>query len=94
MNKHTPGPWKAPKPTIGDSNCLYIGEKTGNWDICVINTTTAPTPKQAKANARLIAAAPDLLEALEQLTAVCNYQYKGTAAYNQALEAVRKATRY
>ena len=64
--KHTPGPWK-------------VGRYTPNaTEISILTTGGAPvTPawgpkfyvnsEQAKANARLIAAAPDLLEALKDL---------------------------
>ena len=55
MSKHTPGPWEY---VAGDGNaCGGISSKTG-W-IC--DFVDDPTP----ANARLIAAAPELLTALE-----------------------------
>jgi hypothetical protein len=58
MSKHTPGPWLAQGRYIGvKGHMSYIGEcgdQNGNW-------TNEP---MAVANARLIAAAPDLLEAL------------------------------
>lgn len=61
--KHTPGPWSVVKPQDERvqqfrifSNRKYIGS-IGNSDETVAET---------KANARLIAAAPDLLEAIKE----------------------------
>ena len=58
MSKHTPGPWTF------DNEIGLIRTDTppyGEWDVAKVNIVRA----EAKANARLIAAAPDLLEALE-----------------------------
>lgn len=59
--KHTPGPWFAHGRYIGTENHKsFIGEcrdMNGNW------SNDAP----ASSNARLIAAAPELLEALRGL---------------------------
>ena len=92
--KHTPGPWK-------------VGRYTPNaTEISILTTGGAPvTPawgpkfyvnsEQAKANARLIAAAPDLLEALD---AIVQRIYDGSsispysAEYRNALNAIAKAT--
>jgi hypothetical protein len=51
MNKFTPGPWKC----VG--TLVYFSNNSGGIDLY-----RCPDPE---ANARLIAAAPDLLEALE-----------------------------
>jgi hypothetical protein len=63
MNKHTPGPWEVYKPNV-----------TAGWGLCVGTDThilfqhKGKDSKEIKeANARLIAAAPDLLEALESI---------------------------
>lgn len=58
--KHTPGPWEAVE--IG-----VIAQKItshGNFYICSL---IDPENEEDKANARLIAAAPELLEALKQI---------------------------
>jgi len=59
MSKHTPGPWKATAmrvtaPETNDRLALDVQINGGNRD-------------GNKANARLIAAAPELLDALETL---------------------------
>ena len=62
MSKHTPGPW-----FIGDANIpseYTHGIHAGDFivaDLC----DDAHTPETRKANASLIAAAPELLEALQ-----------------------------
>lgn len=73
MTKHTPGPW-----TVESTGMGYSVRGDGNGH-CVVFTNTASCSKAAlrrsiskdeeeSANARLVAAAPDLLEALERIT--------------------------
>ena len=54
--KHTPGPWES---TLGASGCQAVEAEDG----------TVVASYVSEANARLIASAPDLLEALESLVA-------------------------
>lgn len=65
ISKHTPGPW-----TLDDRGYKYIVSKSGDGyitrDICRLDGSTMAALAQ-EANARLIAAAPELLEALELL---------------------------
>lgn len=59
--QHTPGPWTA-KPH--GNHCFLMSENAqGFYCVCDVDTAT----EQGRANARLIAAAPDLLEALTEL---------------------------
>lgn len=72
MSKHTPGPWRlsSESPNIikrdythiglGDSSGYLIASSMGND-----NSGFYATVEEGLANARLIAAAPDLLEALQ-----------------------------
>lgn len=66
--KHTPGPWR-----VGDAGNTVFGPKTAHPSPVSICTISGPTPRinpeEKRANARLIAAAPDLLEALEAICA-------------------------
>lgn len=61
--QHTPGPW-----TLDDRGCKFIVHKTGDGyitrDICRMDGSTMAAFAQ-EANARLIAAAPELLAALQ-----------------------------
>ena len=61
--KHTPGPWSVEK---GDPECGNYG-----WYVCHPDTVDEESAicnlsVEAEANARLIAAAPELLEALKE----------------------------
>ena len=68
MSKHTPGPW-----TRGWGNFVYQGAKFNPRQMgrhiatCEPTTRTQQDWDQVFANARLIAAAPDLLKALEYI---------------------------
>ena len=75
MSGHTPGPWHL----RADDPCMVVCEA----EYFAIADCAGGTDRD-EANARLIAAAPDLLEALQ---AMCSCEY-GTDA---ALIAVRKA---
>ena len=64
MNKHTPGPWT--HEGQGDITGIEDnGFGRGPVDVCSVYLRTVEGRHEA--NARLIAAAPDLLEALECL---------------------------
>lgn len=62
--KHTPGPWlvvvyehRAKKLIKGNKNCIYA--------IASVDGSPIQVPSKNEDNARLIAAAPEMLEALE-----------------------------
>ena len=59
MSKHTPGPWEAEKT----SGAYVVCEVTEGWSVVPMNAD--PNKYSPEDDARLIAAAPDLLEALE-----------------------------
>ena len=102
---HTPGPWVY----CGCGKCgnVYAPEAgSGGIDIARAldeyapesHDTPAPNPQVKVANARLIAAAPDLLKALEALTdayltipGMSGLPLPNAEAYHQALAAIRKA---
>jgi hypothetical protein len=95
---HTPGPWL---PRRVDSQCWEIDAPNGDprighttWTgLAVVygsddvGRTAAPV---CEANARLIAAAPNLLAALQLLTTKSEKQATG-AGWNKRLAAARKA---
>ncbi len=77
MPKHTQGPWKVDEAT----GIVYI--EIGTWEPGICHTQAKDmeclSPESAIANARLIAAAPELLEVLEfifeQITNTKNAYY-------------------
>ena len=87
--QHTPGPWKVK----AHSTAVLAGRK----QICshvnaasVLPVNMVEDQKIANANARLIAAAPDLLEALQHLMVAHGEQLD--YAFQQAQDAIAKAT--
>ena len=69
--KHTPGPWSFAPAVPGAQRCFYI---SGNHDANnreVDIGTVQGGYYSCEANARLIAAAPDLLEALKVFSELC-----------------------
>ena len=83
--KHTPGPWRIGSPppngqqTIGTDQGLMVA----------VATTGAGV--QTKANANLIAAAPDLLKALEDCVVVMDRELAGLKVIQPELSAARAA---
>lgn len=76
MVKHTPGPWFIEND--GDSlnvighptwECSRFG-KAGEWDVATITEFHEDNKDETISNARLISAAPDLLECLVELYAI------------------------
>ena len=61
-NKHTPGPWIYDRQVKGH-NYVNVWEKSGIGHVAAVSTGLTPDAS-AVSNARLIAAAPELLEAL------------------------------
>ena len=85
MSKHTPGPWQWTQhfdPTIS----IY---KDGFGQIARLYDSSAGT---GKANARLIAAAPDLLDALQSIIEDIDSEFGTDCDYNKARAAIAKAT--
>lgn len=102
--KHTPGPWVIipPAPFEGDDECeaggfVYPGGIEGdNGDpVCMFGDPSGSgTMFENAANARLIAAAPEMLDALTALIAEHDNTYDGepmTGEKAVALDAARAA---
>ena len=73
MSDHTPGPWEARKsvvPHIENDSMVWDGDFIvwdGDAPIACVNCCDGIGEERAEKNANLIAAAPDMLEALETL---------------------------
>ena len=59
--QHTPGPWKQANTFV-----YALNDRGFNRFTCIVQDAHTPL-EELEANARLIAAAPDLLEALQNL---------------------------
>ena len=86
--KHTPGPWM--KSTHGGISKYSIWSSSGQH-IADTNTTKSIGFERCAANASLIAAAPDLLEALEDCVAVMDRELAGLKVIQPELSAARAA---
>lgn len=83
---HTPGPWTQAthSPTDVVSNKLMM--------VATAHDGLNGIPRdQSIANARLIAAAPELLDRLTHLLVFCDH-LRGSAVYNDARAAISAAT--
>ena len=98
--QHTPGPWIGAGPSFGDQFPRYTTEITtedepyGDGHIQICELPFHHHDEENEANARLIAAAPDLLEALKEMLdshedACTGY---GEGAADKARSAIAKAT--
>jgi L-alanine-DL-glutamate epimerase-like enolase superfamily enzyme len=101
--QHTPGPWIGAGPSFGDQFPRYTTEITtederyGDGHIQICELPFHHHDEENEANARLIAAAPDLLGALQNMLAQYNTVH-GTgdmemqSAIDFAHKAIAKAT--
>jgi hypothetical protein len=91
MSKHTKGPWAVHEWSSGWS--IYGGRSPLFAGIEVARIAAEDDERERQnADARLIATAPDLLEACEALTATAREGTDGyNAAYRSALAAIKKA---
>lgn len=103
MSKHTSGPWVVFDIDEHDGTLIGVTSRTAEHidsdgdgaDICSMENYGYFGFTQVRANARLISAAPELLEALETLTEFCHRycaESSGKSLYvNNARAAIAKA---
>ena len=88
---HTPGPWRV-SPSVEGMLCIFADvnhRQDGYLDACVCAVSAIMDKTEIdEANARLIAAAPELLEALERVVAIAD---RDTVEFNAAKAAIAKA---
>lgn len=82
--KHTPAPWH----TGGNGNRIVYGED--GLAICSCITYCSNEPSADKANADLIATAPELLEVIEHLVTDINWQ-KDSPSLEWVMKIINKA---
>ena len=71
MSKHTPGPWQARGSTVLAES--RIGTNCTDADVAVYGAPLVCESIRSDANARLIAAAPDLLSVCKELSEAAAY---------------------
>lgn len=85
--KHTPGPWEA----FGG----HVLEHSRRIRICQCDELPGQSDMELNANAALIAAAPELLAALESLSEFADNHtplHSGALVWTEARSAIAKAT--
>lgn len=94
MFKHTQGPWAVKLQNAGSKGRI-IWASYGETKIADCHCNAGSSLENQQANARLIAAAPELLDALDAITTLiveqpdgCIYEIEGIAR-----TVIRKATR-
>lgn len=94
MSRFTPGPWEAVGNLVRSPMHQPDGLPRGVQIAECMDGYFQPFTEEAKANARLIAAAPELLEALQYLMAwqVKHVDKWNNTAYDHAYQVVVKAT--
>src|SRR6476646_6775635 len=95
MSKHTPGPWR-PSYDRGYFVETDHDDKPSSGNVCNIEQGDGCSKEEAQANARLIAAAPDLLKACKAMVTYCGKYAiedyaKGQWPYQNLMDAIAKA---
>lgn len=92
-HKHTPGPWRTAGRMTNGAALIRGSEATSEVAVVLQNDTRY----SVESNARLIAAAPDLLQScrgmLHALETDCRDTAKWDELMTEALAAIAKATR-
>ena len=89
MSKHTPGPW-----VVGNQDPLHFGKQRGNGTEPIgfvygpVFPERSELGQRALADARLIACAPEMLEALRDLVQL---EADGRTEYESAIEHWERA---
>ena len=89
MTKHTPGPWM-PVQKANGAFCRHPAIISDKGQVA--NATWADSETTTDANARLIAAAPELLSQLEFAVALLKPMFGHTAQVERMENAIAKAT--
>lgn len=94
---HTPGPWAVEDPIGGELSIAEANKPTHEWKfIATVYLREGNDPDEfphhvSEANARLIAAAPDLLSALKALMPEGDGWYDGTMDHMPGVKLARLA---
>ena len=95
MSKHTVGPWKASEGLPSDVWHIDMPERSFSVVVSRADSDYDMPVSEVQANARLIAAAPELLAALEDVVESAQANCSGSLAnaITAGQEAIDKATK-
>ena len=86
--KHTPGPWV---PMVGCKTGFARGIRAGNRNVINFGGISTPCSAEGQANARLIIAAPYLLEALTAFRTSLYFERNTEEVKRLTMAAIAKA---
>lgn len=98
MSKHTPGPWEKVDGTDGITRGIRGWHGPESVNVINWNGISRATSVTGQANARLLLAAPDLLEALQDVDALWTHHSiahsdgKISPLHEKVIAAIAKAT--
>lgn len=92
MTKHSPGHWDTPRDKSHATAFGYAAYEVGPLGITVATINTSVSEDEQQANARLIAAAPAMLEALQRIAAITWRHDRDNGVTAIAREAIALAT--
>jgi len=98
MTQHTPGPWEVDGPNtnlfVANMNSTDERSCDGIRQVCKVEQGSYELPdyQEAAANARLIAAAPQMLEALQLIRDTTPVTHMKGTTYSELLKAITAAT--
>lgn len=93
MSKHTPGPWESKSAWLNPKDPMFYKADVVCGGIRIAQVAGVGE-EAANANARLISAAPKLLEALETLVKMFEQDHRDCeewVQYKKARQAIKKA---
>lgn len=88
MGKHTSGPWVVDPKHPSEWNAVLPSGTGVKIGMCFVLAYGVPVMEDSEANARLCAAAPDLLAALKRVVAVAD---RATDEFDAARAAIARA---
>ena len=95
---HTPGPWEAKYQPFSPAHTIGKRASNGSHDLIADLSESVAQLDERQANAHLIAAAPEMLEALKLIVNYQNYtmnfskvSYELQAALTECVNAIAKA---
>jgi len=92
MSKHTPGPWRLIVGAEGYYSVVSECKNLKDEDRIICDNTEYYPKEATKENARLIAAAPELLEALKAIVyGLCKEDEEGLIEHTEQITNARKA---
>lgn len=91
MSNYTKGKWKVYEDHMTARTDVVSEDGIGFFQKIIANIKTCDTMDETDANARLIASAPDMYEALRALVEWAKYFAPNDTATRAGIEAIRKA---